>query len=207
MKLLAILALVGISLLFSCEKEPQVITETILKTDTLVVTQVDTVVVQLTDTLMLTEFIRDTATTFIILRHAETTGIGTDPGLSTAGQDRAAELVRVLKEVPLDAVYSTNFNRTRQTAQPVAADKSLGIQTYNAFAPDQLADGALAQYKQGTVLVVGHSNTVPELLNALTGTNGFFQLPESQYDHLFLVTVFEKGRAKVVHLRYGEPTP
>ena len=207
MKILPGIALALCALFFSCEKDPQIITETIVKTDTLLIMQVDTVFVQITDTLTLTEFIQDTATTFILLRHAETTGIGSDPALSTAGQDRAAELVRILKNIPLNAVYSTNFNRTRQTAQAIATDKSLALQTYNAFAPDQLADNALAAQRHGAVLVVGHSNTVPELLNVLTGTNVYLQLPESQYDNLYLVTVFEKGRAKVLHLKYGEPTP
>lgn len=207
MKILPGIVLVLCALFFSCEKEPQIITETIIKTDTLIITQVDTVIVQITDTLTLTEFIQDTATTFILLRHAETTGIGSDPALSTAGQDRAAELIRILKNVPLNAVYSTNFNRTRQTAQPIATDQSLALQTYNAFAPDLLANNALAAHRHGAVLVVGHSNTVPELLNVLTGTSFYQQLPESQYDNLYLVTVFEKGRAKVLHLKYGEPTP
>ncbi len=202
-----VLALALISLFFSCEKEPQIITETIIKTDTLVVTQIDTLILQITDTLTLTELVPDTATTFILLRHAETSGSGSDPALSTAGQDRAAELLRILKNVALNAVYSTNFNRTRQTAEPIAADKSLSVQIYNAFAPGTLADNALAAHKQGAVLVVGHSNTIPELLNTLTGTTDFQLIPDSQYDNLFIVTVFEKGRARVVHLKYGEPTP
>jgi len=42
------------------------------------------------------------------------------------------------------------------------------------------------------------------LLNVLTGTNSFNQIPETEYDNLFVVSVFEKGRAEVVHLKYGE---
>jgi 2,3-bisphosphoglycerate-dependent phosphoglycerate mutase len=57
------------------------------------------------------------------------------------------------------------------------------------------------------VVVLGHSNTVPLLLNILTGTDDFSNLPETQYDNLFIVSVFEKGRSKVVHLKYGKPTP
>lgn len=207
MKQFAIFLFVAAPLLFSCEKEPKIITETIVKTDTLYVTQYDTVVQVVTDTFTLTQFIRDTATTFIVLRHAETTGIGADPALSAGGQERAAELVRVLKNVPLQAAYSSNYNRTRQTAQPTATEKGLNVQIYDPLNQNPLINTVLDQYKGGAVLVVGHSNTAPALLNLFTGTNAWPQLPESQYDNLFIVTVFEKGRAEVVHLKYGKPTP
>ncbi|MBK9015478.1 MAG: histidine phosphatase family protein [Saprospiraceae bacterium] len=170
-------------------------------------TQHDTVVVQLTDTLTLTQFIHDTATTFILVRHAETTGIGSDPSLSTDGQERANELLRVLQNLPLNAVYATNYNRTEQTAQPTATEKGLTVQTYDAFNLDPMVDAVLENQTGGAVLVVGHSNTTPNLLNLLTGTNNYAQLPETQYDNLYVVSVFEKGRATVVHLKYGEVTP
>lgn len=207
MKQLITLLLAFSHILFSCEKEPKIITETIVKTDTLYLTQYDTILQVVTDTFTLTQFIRDTATTFIVLRHAETTGIGSDPALSADGQVRAGELVRVLKNVPIGAVYSSNYNRTRQTAQPVASDKALSVQIYDPLNQNPLISNVLSSQKGGAVLVVGHSNTAPALLNLLTGSNAWPQLPESQYDNLFIVTVFEKGRAEVVHLKYGKPTP
>lgn len=188
-----------------CDKEPKVITEIVTKTDTLVVTIQDTVVQHVTDTLILSELVPDTATTFILLRHAETSGAGSDPALSAAGQQRAAELVRVLKNVPVQAVYATSYLRTTQTAQPTATDKSLNVQTYDPFAPGPLTDAVLNAYQGQAVLIVGHSNTIPALLNVLTGTNDFAQIPDTQYDNLFIVSVFEKGRAKVTHLKYGNP--
>ncbi|MCB9354573.1 MAG: histidine phosphatase family protein [Lewinellaceae bacterium] len=190
--------------LCSCEKEPQVITKTIVETDTIFVIQPDTVYITQTDTLNLTQYVHDTATTFIVLRHAETTGIGSNPDLSPSGHARADELRRVLSNVPLSAVFSTSFNRTLQTAQPVAQEKSLSVALYDPFAPDAFADATLANYHAGAVLVVGHSNTVPSLLNVLTGTNAWSNLPDTEYDNLFLVTVLEKGRATVVHMKYGE---
>lgn len=189
-----------------CEKEPQVITETIVRTDTLVVVTTDTVVLHVTDTLVLTEFIDDTTTTFILTRHAETTGAGTDPSLSADGQLRAAELARMLKNVPLAAVFSTDFNRTRQTAQPTATDQGLTTGLYDPFAPAALASSVKNAYPGQTVLVVGHSNTVPALLNSLTGANAYANLPDTQYDNLFIVTVFQSGGARVLHLKYGKPS-
>jgi len=207
MRQIIILFLAFAPILFSCEKEPKIITETIIKTDTLIVTQYDTVIQHVTDTLTLTQFIRDTATTFIVLRHAETTGIGADPGLSADGQLRADELLRAMKNVPIGAVYSSNYNRTRQTAQPTATDKGLSVQIYDPSNQNPLINTVLSDHKGGAVLVLGHSNTAPALLNLLTGTTAYPTMPDSQYDNLYIVTVFEKGRAEVVHLKYGKPTP
>jgi len=204
---LLFLAIFAVAALFvNCEKDPKIITETVIETDTIYVVSTDTVFQHITDTLTLTEFIEDTATTFILARHAETTGSGSDPMLSADGQARAAELVRLLKNVSLEAVYATNFNRTKLTAQPTATDKGLTVQLYDAFAPGPLADAILENYKGRAVLVLGHSNTIPTLLNTLTGTNDFALIPDNQYDNLFVVTVSKKGKATVVHLKYGKPS-
>ncbi len=191
-------------ILNSCGKDPEVITNTVIEVDTVFVTQHDTVFTTLTDTVTLTQFINDTATTFILVRHAETTGIGSDPGLSTAGQTRSDELRRIMDNVSLAAVFSTNFNRTMQTAQVTADDKMLTVDIYDPFNLNQFVDNTLEEYHTEKVLVVGHSNTTPSLLNVLVGANIYSDLPESEYDNLYVVTVFEKGRAEVVHLKYGE---
>lgn len=185
-----------VSTFFSCEKDPEIITNTVI--------EVDTVFTTLTDTVTLTEMIEDTVTTFILVRHAETTGIGSNPELSASGQARAEVLRRALENVPLVAVFSTNFNRTMQTVQPIADDKQLTINAYDPFNLDPFVDGIIANHHAETVLVVGHSNTTPSLLNVLVGANVYSDLPESAYDNLYIVTVFEKGRAEVVHLKYGE---
>ena len=204
--LLLFLPLLLSSIVFqcSCEKEPEIVTVNVTETDTVFVPQQDTVFITVTDTLQLTEFIHDTATTFLLVRHAETVGGSNDPVLSAAGQARAEELLRVLEEVPMAAVYSTNFNRTVQTAQPTAGAKSLAIDIYDPFDLSPFVDNVLGSFQGKTVLVVGHSNTTPALLNELLGANAYSNLPESEYDNFFVVTVFEKGRAEVLHLKYGE---
>lgn len=133
----------------------KIITETIIKTDTLIVTQYDTVIQHVTDTLTLTQFIRDTATTFIVLRHAETTGIGSDPALSADGLLRADELLRALKNVQIGAVYSSNYNRTRQTAQPTATDKGLTVQIYDPANQNPLINTVLASQKAAPCWCLG----------------------------------------------------
>ena len=188
----------------SCEKDPETITKTVVETDTVLVTLHDTIFVHLTDTLTLTDFVHDTATTFIVLRHAETAGAGTNPNLSAAGQARAEELRRILANVPLAAVFSSNYNRTKQTAQPAADDKALPVGVYDPLNQSPLVDDWLSSYRGKTVLVLGHSNTVPSLLNLFLDSNDYTNLPDTEYDNLFIATVSAKGQAKVLHLKYGE---
>jgi broad specificity phosphatase PhoE len=202
-RLLFVFPIACFFLLLSCEKDPEIITEIVTVTDTIVITEtlIDTVVV--IDTVSVIETVHDTATTFILVRHAETMGSGSNPFLSGTGQARADELQRILSNVPLNAVYSTNFNRTMLTAQPTAADQGLNVTNYDAFSLDPFIDNVLDAHQEGVVLVVGHSNTTPSLLNKLVGANTYSDLPESEYDNLYVVYVFEKGRAKVVHMKYG----
>ena len=188
----------------SCEKDPEIITKTVIETDTVFVSHHDTIFVQVTDTLTLTDIVQDTATTFIVLRHAETTGIGTNPNLSANGLARAEELRRILANVPLAAVFSSNYNRTKQTAQATADDKSLIIKLYDPSNQVLVVDDWIETYRGKTVLVLGHSNTVPELLNLFLQSTDYPNLPDTEYDNLFIATVSEKGRAKVLHLKYGE---
>jgi 2,3-bisphosphoglycerate-dependent phosphoglycerate mutase len=176
--------------LTACEKDPDVITK------------IDTVIIVDTLTIVDIQDIPDTITTFILVRHAETTGVGNDPSLSTTGFTRAAELTRILAELDLKAVYSTNFNRTMQTAQPVAADQGLSVTQYDAFSPNTLIDNVINSFPEGAVLVVGHSNTTASMLNALLGSNVYPDLPETEYDNLFIVNVKERGDARVTHLKY-----
>jgi len=205
-----ILSLTSLVLLVSCTKDPEIIIEKeiVTVTDTVIITNtvVDTVIVIDTITVIETilETIPDTATTYILVRHAETTGIGSNPSLSAAGMARATELQRILENVNVDAVFSTNFNRTEQTAAPTALAKGLTLIHYDPFAPDAVIDNTLVSYKEGIVLIVGHSNTTPDFLNVMVGENLYPDIAESVYDNLFVVHVFEKGRAKVVHMKYGD---
>lgn len=202
--LLLVIAMVVIGSFWSCEKDPEIITNTVTQIDTVFITQQDTIIIHATDTLILTELVQDTATTFILTRHAETESVGSDPILNAAGQARAQELARLLHNVPLNAVYSTTFNRTQQTATPAAADHGLTLQSYSTSNFGLWVNPALQNYKGGAVLVVGHSNTTPSLLNWLIGANTYVQIPESEYDNLYIVTVYAQGNAKVLHLKYGD---
>ncbi len=169
---------------------------------TIVETKTDTVIVVSHDTIRITDYLQDSATTFILTRHAETAGAGSDPMLSATGQQRADTLANMLKHTQIQAVYATSYNRTKQTAAGIAANNSLTTQIYDPFAQDALVTQILATYNSGVVYIAGHSNTIPALLNILTGSTTYTDIPASEYDNLYIVNVFEKGRAKVVHLKY-----
>lgn len=154
------------------------------------------------DTEIAEEKVDQTSTTVILVRHAEVSGIGSNPNLSNAGIDRANSLVDVLKNTPLEAVYSTNYNRTMQTATPIAADRSLNILTYNPSALLEFSDTIKQKHLGKVVLVVGHSNTTPELLNILLDSIQFGNIPEKEYDNMYRVSIKQDGKAEVHHQKY-----
>ena len=146
-------------------------------------------------------------TTVIVVRHAEKAAEpANDPPLTSAGQARAAALVDALRAFPVKAVVSTDFARTRSTAAPLAASRGLTTELVDARAPDHaraVAAGVLARHRGETVVVVGHSNTVPDIVAAL-GAPKPAPICDAEYDNLFVVRVPASGGAATVERRrYG----
>lgn len=138
----------------------------------------------------------DAAMNFILVRHAEKAADGSeDPPLTDAGRARALALAQRLSPVPVIAVYTTAFQRTRQTATPTAQEHGLPLITYDA---KQAATEFAAQLRQRhagqTVLVVGHSNTVPNIASALCGCTAT-PMSEAEYDRLTTVRIDAHGQA------------
>lgn len=147
------------------------------------------------------------ATTIILVRHAEKADDGTaDPGLSETGIARAALLRSQLSAADITAIYSTPYKRTRQTVRPLAEEKGVAITDYNTFGATVLRD-MLSAHPGGTILVAGHSNTTPKLVNLLLGTDRYRPLDESAYDNIFIVYSHGLGKGKLLHLKYQEPVP
>jgi 2,3-bisphosphoglycerate-dependent phosphoglycerate mutase len=170
------------------------------------ITVVDTVFVH--DTTYIPGLIGDSATTFIIMRHAEKELTGTDPNLTTDGQARAEELKRVLGNVPVSAIYSTPLNRTRQTVQPLATAKGLTIIEYPTTQPyTDFVNQVSAAGKKKVTVIVGHSNTVPEILKVFSSNTFNVTIADTQYDNLFIVTLSDSAAASIMHLKYGVSTP
>ncbi len=155
-------------------------------------------------------FESQSTTTIIFVRHAEKAAIGgDDPPLSEAGERRVEELTRLLLDVDviagIDAVYSTPYQRTQQTAQPVADALDLPINTYDASDTEDFLDSILSEEKGRIVLVVGHSNTLPEMIANLGGHKQVPEIHEDEYDNLYILAIPWFGKTKTIRMRFGEP--
>ena len=194
---LLLLSLAFIAAICSCTKT-QTKTETVTVKDT----------VYIYDTTTIPALISDTTTTFIVVRHAEKESIGADPNLNTDGQARAEELKRILGNVPVTTIYSTSFNRTRQTVQPLATAKGVSISEYPTLKPiPDLVNVILSANKGKVVVIVGHSNTVPDIVKELSkNTYTTPAISESQYDRMFIISIPEKLTPTVTFLKYGKDT-
>lgn len=203
MRRIAFYLSISLTLLFiNCKKE------TITKIQTVV--QKDTVYVNVTirDTVSIPALISDTTTTCIVMRHAEKETVGSDPALNADGLLRAEELKRILGNVAVNSVYCTPFVRTRQTVQPLATDKGLKVIEYSSSKPySQLVKEILAANRGKVVVIVGHSNTVPEILKVLSNNTYTVTIEESQFDNLFIVSRPDKLKPSVLRLKYGKDTP
>jgi phosphohistidine phosphatase SixA len=147
-------------------------------------------------------------TTVILVRHAEKKiePDNPNPDLSPAGQARAQELVRILRNAGVTAIYATQYGRTQQTVQPLATALSLPVTRIDSSNTDELVRQISVNNRGGVVVVAGHNNTVPKTIAALGGED-FPIIPESEYDNMFVATVYRAGKAKVVKLKYGNPMP
>jgi broad specificity phosphatase PhoE len=145
----------------------------------------------------------EVATTFVIVRHAEkSSDDARDPSLSETGAARAQSLARLLADAPLSAAYATGFRRTQQTAQPAADAHGIKITIYDAKMPaTAFASQLRAAHAHGTVLVVGHSNTVPEIVAALSG-QPVDAMSDDQYDLVYRVGTGSDGKATLTRDRY-----
>jgi len=142
-------------------------------------------------------------TVVYLVRHAEKQTVGEDPGLNEAGRERAAELARLLQDGGIETIFSTDFARTRETAAPLAEHLGLTIRIYDWERMGELA--ADMRQNGGRYLVVGHSNTTPELVGILGGDPGPPIDEATEYDRLYVVTVSEDGAVTTELRRYGEP--
>jgi broad specificity phosphatase PhoE len=146
------------------------------------------------------------ATTILVVRHADRAGKA--DSLSAAGVARARALVNVARTANLRAIYHSDTKRTRDTAAPLANALGIALEEYPAKEVEALIERIFAGHEGEAVLVVGHSNTVP-LIIAAAGGPVVGELPESEFDRLFVVVVppCRRGSAKLIDLQYGEASP
>lgn len=141
-------------------------------------------------------------TVFVVVRHGEKADAGHDPALSEAGLARADRLAGLLANAPLVAVYSTDLRRTRQTVGPTASAHGLEVRIYAPREPAaDLVARLRAAHGTGTVLVAGHSNTVPDIVAALCACE-VAAMPETEFDRFSTVRIGADGRPRLEVGRY-----
>ncbi len=141
-------------------------------------------------------FSQSPTTTIYLIRHADTSASelakqkadalkNTD--LSDAGKKRAAHWNDVFGAVHFDAIYSTDYNRTKQTAAPTAKTQNLDLTLYEpkALSVEKLKTGFTGQ----SILIVGHSNTIPDLVNELIGEKVYPAMAETEFGNLYIITI------------------
>jgi broad specificity phosphatase PhoE len=153
-----------------------------------------TVTVGLVVMLMLVPALAHAQKLVIVVRHAERSDGGAvagqmggdrDPGLSAAGAARAARLASMLADSGITAIFATEFRRTKDTASPLASKLKLPVQSMIAKDTAALVAKIKSSHAGGIVLVVGHSNTVPDVIKQFGGPA--VTIADDEYDNLFIV--------------------
>lgn len=130
----------------------------------------------------------------VLVRHSEkdtSVANNPDPDLSAEGRERAQRLVKLVNKYRTSEIFSTNYKRTRQTAEPLAKKRKKEIQTYDPAKAAEMVTQMLNS-KTGRYFVVGHSNTIPALANLLAKREVFRNLLETEYG-VFWVIRMNKG--------------
>lgn len=149
---------------------------------------------------------RQPATVLYLVRHAEklpaTEENPDDPSLSEEGHTRARQLAQTLHAADVTRIYSSDFARTRETAQPLADTLGLPVEVYDARALQSFAEELKTQ--TGRIVVVGHSNTTPALAEMLGGEAGE-PIDEEEYDRFYVLVKGQMDGITTLSLRYGNP--
>ncbi len=145
--------------------------------------------------------------TIILVRHADrVSGMAPDALLSPAGEERARQLSEILRDANVQRIYVTEVRRTQQTAEPIAARLHLKPIIIAKEDLDTLVSQLRKAGDDETVLVVGHADTVPQIIERLGG-GAAPPFRDNEYDRLTLLFTRAGGKAQVVMLRYGKLGP
>jgi phosphohistidine phosphatase SixA len=148
------------------------------------------------------------STSVIVIRHAEkdlSVSVA-DPPLTQAGEARAARLAQMFGDAKdlghVDAIYVSPALRNRLTAGPLAAHLGIAVTIAPADDPRGLAKRVLREHGGGRVLIVGHSDTVPQIVAALCGCSKIPEIDAEEYGTMYIITVPRIGRANLLRLNY-----
>jgi len=145
--------------------------------------------------------------TIILVRHADrASGMSADALLSSAGEERARQLSDVLKDANVQRIYVTEIRRTQQTADPIAVRLRLKPIVIAKQDIDALVSQLRKLADDETVLVIGHADTVPEIIARLGG-GSVAAFRDNEYDRLTVLVTSAGGKVQLVTLRYGNVQP
>ena len=133
---------------------------------------------------------KENTSVYYFIRHAEkdrSDSTNKNPSLTIQGLERANKWALFFKDKNIAAVYSTNYKRTQQTALPIAKEQNLEIISYNA--KELISEKFIANNKGKNIVIVGHSNTTPELVNSLLGEKKYEDIADSENNNVFIVTL------------------
>lgn len=130
-------------------------------------------------------------TEIYILRHTEKIDNSEDPGLSTAGEKRALYWQKVLQYIDFDLILATNYKRNSETAEAIAQNFNTHIEFYHPMSFEVLE--FISTVKGKKVLIIGHSNTIPDMANRILGESKYDPLSHKDYNKLILITISENG--------------
>jgi broad specificity phosphatase PhoE len=147
-----------------------------------------------------------TTTTVVLVRHAEKELSSIDdPPLAPEGELRAERLAQMFGKITgvgrLEAIYVSDTRRTQQTAAPLAARLRLEPIVLPGSEVDKIARRAMRDHRGGAVLIIGHSNTIPQIVKRLSGID-VAPIADDEFDAIYLVSVPTLGRASVLRLAY-----
>jgi broad specificity phosphatase PhoE len=144
-------------------------------------------------------------TTVILVRHAEKKiePSNPDPDLAPEGVERAQEIARVFADAHINAIYATQYKRTQQTVKPLSDRIGVPMTLLDSNQTNELLRRIQTTYRGQTVFVAGHNNTVPAIVSELSGDT-YPPIPDTEYDNLYIVTIYRFGKAKVIKLKYGK---
>lgn len=147
-------------------------------------------IVLITISVQAQEKIASDISTYYLIRHAEKI-ITEDknPDLDSLGELRAKQWADIFKDISFDAVYSTDYKRTRNTALPTADSKDLNLILYH---PTNITyKDFMSETKGKTVLIVGHSNTIPNFVNELIGKEKYELIEHDNFGNLYIIEIAE----------------
>lgn len=127
----------------------------------------------------------ENTTTIFLIRHAEKQDDTKNTDLSAEGFERAENWKKYFENTPIDAFYSSGFQRARHTCQPMAFSRDKNITIYKNHLMD--LKKIIAENRGKTILIVGHSNRIPTFINSLLGEEKYPEILESEFGNLYII--------------------